>query len=149
MRHQLTAATAFACGLLVGCQAEPERWHGPYQVCVIGAPAGAVTRLRAGDPLRVRVSPMGIWDCNCSEVVEASCEVNSSGTTHVVEPTYRTRPTGGPCTVQLCIGGPNADCLGPSLAEGDHTVKLGDASVTFTVPGRHDPNDLCAQLDFY
>lgn len=93
--------------------------------------------LQVGQRARFRVLPEGCFSSSCTQVREASCSVAArSGSTLTLEGLFclqRVSPSGD-CTSD-CGGGGAARCASGPLEAGTYTARLGNLSLTFTVPG--------------
>ncbi|MFO7181353.1 MAG: hypothetical protein DIU78_021805 [Pseudomonadota bacterium] len=112
-----------------------------------GLPMGSGDFVGVGDWLQVVVKPQGCFSSSCMQALIASCSVTGHGPTFDVSAEFCYENLDEPCSKD-CGAGKQAICRseGP-LAEGEYTVRLGDLSVTFTVPSILSPNAQCASID--
>jgi len=118
------------------------------RLCVMGLPLGSGDQISVGDRLQVGVTPQGCFSSSCTEAVIANCSVTGHGPTFEVSAEFCYATTDDPPCTKDCSAGKAARCMSETpLAEGEHTVTLGDLSVTFTVPGIILPNVACASAE--
>lgn len=118
------------------------------RLCVMGLPLGSGDQISVGDRLQVGVTPQGCFSSSCTEAVIANCSVTGHGPTFEVSAEFCYATTDDPPCTKDCSAGKAARCMSETpLAEGEHTVTLGELSVTFTVPGIILPNVACASAE--
>ncbi|HEY3493049.1 MAG TPA: hypothetical protein VGK73_00110 [Polyangiaceae bacterium] len=119
------------------------------RLCVLGLPIDSGDLLAVGDPLTVRVFPGGCHSSSCTEAVVAECALTKVGEAEFeAKAEFCLTTTGGDggCTDD-CGGGGDASCsLEGALTEGEHTIRFGGATLSFTVPGLILPGEACVEL---
>jgi hypothetical protein len=121
------------------------------RLCVRGPTStSAGEPLKVGDKLKIQVEPRGCFSSSCTEVRVATCTV--SGTAPLaVDAHFCLASSAAPgvgCTAD-CAGGGFAVCApAAALTAGQHTVKLGGLSVTFSVPGNLPAGGECIGAPF-
>jgi hypothetical protein len=114
------------------------------QLCVRGTQGDTAELLTAGAPLSIQVTPRGCFSTSCSAAVVAECRVSGAGPFVVYGEFCIASPGGAQGCTPDCSGGGHASCESDALLmPGQHTVSLGDLSVTFTVPGSVPFGGLC------
>lgn len=108
----------------------------PARLCVRGTVTDSGERLTADGPIQIVVTPDGCWSSSCTQVQQAECSIIGKGPFEVDAAFCLAGASsdGRDCTAD-CGGGGSATCETDALrTEGEHTIALGDLSVTVTVP---------------
>jgi hypothetical protein len=120
------------------------------RICIRGIPMNSGDRLEPGMKLELQATPSGCFSSSCTEAVAAVCHVAADGSDFAASAEFCLRNTatqGQGCTDD-CGGGGFADCESETeLTEGKHTLKFGDKTLEFEVPGVIAPGEGCIQLD--
>lgn len=119
----------------------------PGQLC-LKRDAGALgATLEVGEKLAIQVQPKGCFSSSCTETRISTCSLEAEGANFVAKAQFCMADTsvqGGGCTAD-CSGGFAAECeTEVELTKGEHTVTLGDMSLTFTVPGTIPEDAVCS-----
>ena len=122
----------------------------PGRVCIRGIPLGSGERLEVGSTLALSVTPAdGCYSSSCTRVDVATCSVVTDNGDFVVNANFclaDTSASGNACTDD-CGGGGVAECSSSTvLTRGEHTLRVGDHSVSFAVPSVIAPDDACLEL---
>jgi hypothetical protein len=111
----------------------------PGMLCIDGTPTTGPNNeaqmvLNVGDPLRIVVRPSGCWSSSCTDSQIASCSV-SGNQPFVAQARFCLAQLSRPACTDDCSGGGFARCESEAtLTAGQHTVKIGNLSLDFTVP---------------
>jgi hypothetical protein len=122
----------------------------PGRVCIRGVPVASGERLVVGSELALSVTPAdGCYSSSCTRVDVATCSVVADNGDFVVSANFCLADTSGSvngCTDD-CGGGGVAECSSTTvLTKGEHTLRVGDHSLTFDVPSILAPGDACLEL---
>ena len=124
----------------------------PGRVCIRGIPQGSGDRLEVGSELELYVTPVnGCRSSSCTRVEVATCAVQAEGERNFVATASfclaDTSSSGNGCTDD-CGGGGFAACSSGSttLTQGEHTLRVGNRSLTFQVPSVLMPEESCIDL---
>jgi hypothetical protein len=105
------------------------------ELCVRGTISGTEEILEEGDALRIQAIPSGCFSSGCTRVDVSTCSVELGDLAHSAQGEFCLASFGGDCDPD-CGGAGFAECTSEGgLEPGEHTVTLGDLSVTFSVPG--------------
>jgi hypothetical protein len=116
-------------------------------LCVRGTPIDSGDALAVGQPLVIQVTPRGCHSSSCTRVVDKTCSITAAGEDFEAAASFCLAPTGDDACTADCGGGGFASCTSNVLlTEGVHTVRLGELSVTFTVPSVLRPGDECDSI---
>jgi len=119
----------------------------PGQLCLKRDDGELRATLEVGEKLAIRVQPIGCFSSSCTEAQVATCSLEAKGNDFVANAEFcmaDTTAPGGGCTADCSVGFA-AECESElTLTKGEHTVSLGDVSLTFTVPGVIPEDALCA-----
>ena len=122
----------------------------PGQLCLRRNDGATGATLEVGQKLAIRVQPKGCFSSSCTETRVATCSLEAKGGDFVAEAEFCMVDTseGRGCTAD-CSGGFAAECESEiTLTKGEHTVTLGDLSLTFEVPGVIPEDALCVGARF-
>ena len=122
----------------------------PGRVCIRGIPVASGERLTVGSELALSVTPAnGCYSSSCTRVDVATCSVEDDNGDFVVNANFCLADTSGSvngCTDD-CGGGGVAECSSTTLlTKGEHTLRVGNHSLTFEVPSIVAPDDACLEL---
>jgi len=115
------------------------------ELCVRGTKTSDGELIAVGDSLQVTARSAGCLSSSCSQVVEASCTIESNVAFDVKADfcVANTAQPGKACTDDC--GTAHADCsFGQPLTAGEHQVRLGSITVGFQVPSKLPAGGLCA-----
>ncbi|MDB4972371.1 MAG: hypothetical protein JWN48_712 [Myxococcaceae bacterium] len=141
-RRAGTLMSASLAWSMVACDSDvAHRQHDDGQVCLSNAalPAGArglgPQVFAAGAPAFVSVVADTCLSSSCDHDRQATCTATLQGSELVVTSAFEWTSKGGDHACTADCGSLTASCQTPPLPAGHYTVRQGDVSTTFDVPG--------------
>ncbi len=117
------------------CTATPP----PGRLCVRGEQGQGGEALTAQTPVTLQVYPEGCISSGCTIVARADCSATMTGATINVRSDFCLNSQDDQCVPTPDCGGADlvASCdSGATLPDGTYTAKIGDLSVSFTIPSQ-------------